>query len=205
MIYRKIFNGPALNADTPLEDLGSDPDAITRGRKFTGSELYLMALELLGQEPRHGYEIIKELKAMSLGFYSPSPGALYPVLGQMVEQGHALVEAEGKRKCYRLSAQGRRHLEQQRPAVEKLFARLRHAAKKMLWISQRMDPEAAAQATGWLPEFVAARAALRKAMRARTDADHAEQRRLVQILDRAVAEIEAHPVARRSAKASTLS
>ncbi len=176
-------------------DLSDDVHAeghasLTRGRKFTAQELALMVLALLQQGPRHGYEIIKELKAASLGFYSPSPGALYPVLGQMVRQGHALVEAEGKRKCYRLSDSGRRHLESQAPAVQLIFRRLRHAAKKMLWISQNMDPEAATQATGWLPEFVEARRAMRSALFARSDADQNEQRRLVGILNRAVAEIE---------------
>lgn len=171
-------------------DLAEDPRLLVRGRKFTRPELYLMVLELLSREPRHGYEIIKELKAVSLGFYSPSPGVLYPVLGEMVRQGHAVAEAEGKRKRYKLSAAGRTHLQGQAEAVERVFGRLRHAAKKMLWISQRMDPEAAAQATGWLPEFVDARVALRTALRARADVDHAEQRRLVAILNRAVAEIE---------------
>src|SRR5690606_11848626 len=138
--------------DMPTEERGS----LTRGRKFTAQELYLMVLALLKDGPRHGYEIIKELKAASLGFYSPSPGALYPVLGRMVGQGHAEVETEGKRKCYRLSGRGGQYLESQAAAVEGLFMRLRHAAKKMLWISQNADPEAAAQATGWIPDFVEA-------------------------------------------------
>lgn len=165
--------------------------SLMRGRKFTGAELYLMVLELLGREPCHGYEIIKQLKALSLGFYSPSPGALYPVLGQMVARGHAVVEADGKRKCYSLSSAGRKHLDDQARQVAILFARLSHAAKKMLWISHSTDPKAAAQATGWLPEFVDARSALRLALLARSNAGHGEQRRLVAILNKAVAEIEA--------------
>lgn len=172
-------------------DISTDEHgSLTRGRKFTAPELYLMALALLEKGPCHGYEIIKELKAVSLGFYSPSPGVLYPVLGRMLRQGHATAEAEGKRKRYVLSDSGRQYLEGRAASAERLFARLRHAAKKMLWISQGMDPEAAAQATGWLPEFVEARRALRSALLARSDADHYEQRRLVAILKRAVAEIE---------------
>lgn len=181
-------------------NLPDDNRSITRGRKFTGPELYLIVLELLNRGPRHGYEIIKELKTMSLGFYGPSPGALYPVLGQMVQQGHALVEADGKRKSYKLSAQGRRHLGSQTQAVELLFARLRHAAKKMLWVSHGMNPETAAKATGWLPEFVDARAAMRTALLARSDADHREQRRLVAILNQAVAQIEGEGIAPADAK-----
>lgn len=179
------------------------PGSITRGRKFKGPELYLMVLGLLKQEPRHGYEIIKELKSLSLGFYSPSPGALYPVLGQMVERGHATVQAQGKRKCYMLSAAGGLYLQKQAAAVEHLFARLRHAAKRMLWISQSMNPESATQATGWLPEFVEARRELRLSLLARSDADFHEQRRLVDILHKAIAEIESRPASSCSITSET--
>lgn len=180
-----------MNHDKPLPDATLDGHGVlTRGRKFTAQELYLMVLALLQRGPSHGYEIIKEFKSASLGVYSPSPGALYPVLGQMVQKGHAAVEAEGKRKYYRLSEPGRQYLESQALPTERLFMRLRHAAKKMLWISQNTDPETAAQATGWLPEFVDARRAMRSALLARSDAGHLEQRRLVAILNKAVAEIE---------------
>lgn len=166
---------------------------LMRGRKFSGHELQLMVLGLLQRRSCHGYEIIKELQALSLGFYSPSPGALYPVLARIVEYGYALSEVDGKRKRYTLSDKGRLYLESQSQAVELLFARLRHAAKKMHWISHGADVQAAASATGWLPEFVTARARLRSALLARSDADHDEQRRLVTILDAAVARIENKP------------
>ena len=167
--------------------------SFTRGRKYSSTELYLMVLELLNREPRHGYEIIKEFKALSLGFYSPSPGALYPVLGQMIARGHAVVEVDGKRKCYSLSVVGREHLADHANQVQTLFARLSHAAKKMLWISHSTDRRAASEATGWLPEFVEARSALRMALLTRSDAGHDEQRRLVNILNKAVAAINGEP------------
>lgn len=172
-----------------------EPGSFIRGRKFSAAELYLMVLELLQRQPRHGYEIAKEFKALSLGFYSPSPGALYPVLSQMASQGHAAVQADGKRKRYSLTAAGKKHLQNQAQEVDLLFARLSHAAKKMLWVAHSTDPQAAAQATGWLPEFVAARSALRMALLAGTNAGHDEQRRLVAILNKAVAEIQGTPPA----------
>src|SRR5690606_905402 len=101
---------------------------------------------------------------------------------------------EGKRKCYALSTAGRPHLAKQADMVDHLFMRLRHAAKKMLWISQSVNPESATQATGWLPEFVEARRNLRSALLARSDADFQEQRRLIDILGKAIAEIEREPV-----------
>jgi len=43
-------------------------------------ELRLIVLSLVAESPRHGYEIIKALEERSGGFYSPSPGVIYPAL-----------------------------------------------------------------------------------------------------------------------------
>nr|MBF0685173.1 PadR family transcriptional regulator [Pseudomonas sp.] len=174
------------NVDTGL---GTGRDAFTRGRKFRAAELHLMVLTFLNDEPRHGYELIKAFGSLSQGFYSPSPGVLYPVLGEIVQQGHAMARSEGKRKCYMISDQGRRYLDENGKYADQLFARLRHAARKMTWM-QSLGPEAATQATGWLPEFVEAREAFKAALFARNDADFTEQRRLTAILRSAIATIE---------------
>lgn len=168
---------------------GRHHDAFTRGRKFRAAELHLMVLAFLAQGPRHGYELIRAFDSLSHGFYSPSPGVLYPALSHIVQQGHAQLQSEGKRKCYRITDPGRHHLAEHSQHAEQLFAGLRHAAKKMAWM-QSHGPESATQATGWLPEFVEARESLKAALFARNDVDFTEQRRLTAILRAAVAEIE---------------
>jgi DNA-binding PadR family transcriptional regulator len=167
----------------------SHHDGFTRGRKFRAAELHLMVLALLEQAPRHGYELIRAFDSLSQGFYSPSPGVLYPALGHLVQQGHARLQSEGKRKCYSIADPGRAYLAEHRQHAEQLFARLRHAAKKMAWM-QSQGLESATQATGWLPEFVEARESLKAALFARNDVDFAEQRRLAAILHAALAQIE---------------
>jgi DNA-binding PadR family transcriptional regulator len=59
------------------------------GRRVLDSdELGLLLLLLIGSgDPRHGYDLIKDVKARSGGNYAPSPGILYPRLGLMVDQG----------------------------------------------------------------------------------------------------------------------
>lgn len=55
-----------------------------------------------------------------------------------------------------------------------------------------MQPEgemAAAEATGWLPEFIEARKAFKAALLEKTDIDHNEQRRIAEILRCAAQEI----------------
>src|SRR5262245_4261789 len=68
-------------------------------------------LEILKDNPRHGYEIISELEKRS-GGYRPSPGSVYPTL-QMLEEGGYLTseQVEGK-KVYTITEEGLKLLEE---------------------------------------------------------------------------------------------
>ena len=59
-------------------------------RMFDPGALRLVVLGLIAEEPRHGYDIIKALEAKFQGAYSPSPGAIYPML-QMLEEADLVV------------------------------------------------------------------------------------------------------------------
>ena len=58
-----------------------------RGRMFGTGELRLALLALINEEPRHGYELIKAIEEMTGGAYAPSPGAVYPTLQMLEEEG----------------------------------------------------------------------------------------------------------------------
>ena len=68
------------------------------GRMLAQGDLRLIALALIAEQPRHGYEIIKVLEEKTSGWYSPSPGMVYPALTYLEEIGHASVEVEGTEK-----------------------------------------------------------------------------------------------------------
>jgi Transcriptional regulator PadR-like family len=53
-------------------------DIIRAGRMLATGDLRLIALALIAEQPRHGYEIIKVLEEKTEGWYSPSPGIVYP-------------------------------------------------------------------------------------------------------------------------------
>jgi DNA-binding PadR family transcriptional regulator len=169
-------------------------NALTSGRKFNAQELQLMLLWFLRDAPAHGYELIKRFSDLSGDYYSPSPGVVYPALGQLETLGFAQVELSGKRKNYRITANGNAHLESHTESANRLQAILKHAAKKMLWINQVNESvDAASEATGWLPEYVQARKTLRAVLFANSEADHTEQRRVITILQRAADEIQQGP------------
>jgi len=171
---------------------GGEGDGFPRGRKFTSDDLQLMLLALLADRPSHGYELIRELDARSNGFYSPSPGMVYPALTYLEEVGQVTVEVEGNRKRYAVSEAGREHLAANRERVDLIFAKLTHIARKMDSVRRAFAGEEPADVSegGWVPELVEARRALKKALVLRTNASADEQRRIAAILVRATAEIE---------------
>jgi DNA-binding PadR family transcriptional regulator len=101
------------------------------GRKLASADLQLLILALLAEKPRHGYELIKAFEERSNGFYSPSPGMIYPALTYLEELGHAKVEVEGSRKLYHITSTGRDHLSQNRATVDSLFAQLDDVGRRM--------------------------------------------------------------------------
>ena len=69
-------------------------------QSFQKGDLKYVILDLIKDKPRHGYEIIRELEEMSYGFYTPSPGAVYPTLQMLEEMGYATAdERDGRKVC----------------------------------------------------------------------------------------------------------
>jgi DNA-binding PadR family transcriptional regulator len=101
------------------------------GRKLASADLQLLILALLADKPRHGYELIKAFEERSKGFYSPSPGMVYPALTYLEELGFARVEAEGTRKLYHITQEGTDYLHKHRATVDSIFAQLEQVGQKM--------------------------------------------------------------------------
>lgn len=101
------------------------------GRKLAAADLQLVILALLADRPSHGYELIKAVEERSGGFYSPSPGVIYPALTYLEEIGHVTVEPEGTKKLYHITDAGREHLAQNRETVDAMLAELEHIGRKM--------------------------------------------------------------------------
>ncbi|MFL9964464.1 PadR family transcriptional regulator [Paraburkholderia sediminicola] len=171
---------------------GGDGEGFPRGRKFSSDDLQLLLLSLIDAQPSHGYELIKALETRSNGFYSPSPGMVYPALTYLEELGYVTVQLEGNRKRYELAQAGRDYLAANRERVELMLARLTHIARKMDSVRRAFAGEEPADISegGWLPELTEARRTLKHALLRRDNAPAAEQRRIAAILMRAAREIE---------------
>lgn len=153
------------------------------GRKLSSSDLQLLLLALLEDKPAHGYELIRALEERSGGVYAPSPGMIYPALTYLEELGQAEVEADGKRKLYRLTDEGRGHLEANRAQVNELLARLGAIAERAAMFRSAVDGQAE---EGGDPGLLELRQSLRSALAAARGAGPQERQRIIGILREAV-------------------
>ena len=95
------------------------------GRPFDYGELRSLALAMIAEQPRHGYELMKAIEERMGGSYSPSPGVMYPTLSWLEDMGYVAVEpVEAGRKRYRITAEGEAFLAANRAAVDELLARV---------------------------------------------------------------------------------
>jgi len=98
-----------------------------RERLFESGHIKLLVLHILGQQPAHGYEVIRAIGDLVGGDYSPSPGTIYPTLTYLEDTGHASSTVlEGGRKQYSITAEGEAYLATQQEPVERLLSRLTH-------------------------------------------------------------------------------
>jgi predicted O-methyltransferase YrrM len=111
--------------------MGRDRDGRIRGRKIGSADLQLLLLLLLEERPRHGYELIKALDQRSSGFYSPSPGMVYPALTYLEELGYLTVNSEAARRHYQLAPAGRTYLDQHRVAAQAVMRQLEQFGRSM--------------------------------------------------------------------------
>jgi len=100
------------------------------------TEPVLLILLSLTEQPRHGYAILKDVEQMSDGRVRLSTGTLYGALRRLLEDDcivrHADDNTSRGRQGYRLTAKGRRLLQQEVVRMKQLtrLAGLRFAAKE---------------------------------------------------------------------------
>jgi DNA-binding PadR family transcriptional regulator len=166
-------------------------DMVRAGRMLATGDLRLIALALIAEQPRHGYEIIKVLEEKTAGWYSPSPGIVYPTLTFLEEAGYVTAQTEGAKKLYTITDEGRAYLDQNRDFVDAVLERLAKIGSKIARVRARFgrDDEADNDRHG-LPTLVrAALENLREVAQARLGNDADAEAKLVEILARAAQEM----------------
>jgi DNA-binding PadR family transcriptional regulator len=100
------------------------------GRFLEHGDLRFVVLALIVEQPRHGYDLIKELEERTGGAYRPSPGVIYPTLALLEDEGFIRPAAgDGGRKLYEATDEGRAALGANQAGVDAVFGRMAEAAE----------------------------------------------------------------------------
>ena len=173
-------------------------------KMLASGDLQLIILALLSEKPRHGYEIIKQVKEHSSGTYSPSPGMVYPALTYLEEMGYAASESEGNKKLYRITETGTEHLSENRASVEETLDQLARFGRKLAEFQKQFEEQQNEESEDsesdsrhgikaeWREarrEFREVRNDLKAALCEKFDAPPDERKRVFAILRRAINEI----------------
>jgi DNA-binding PadR family transcriptional regulator len=121
---------------------------------FDKDELRLVLLKLIEEQPRHGYDLIREIEELSGGAYAPSPGVIYPTLTLLSDM--ALIEeakSEGARKQFEITHEGTVHLTERTLEVEAALAKLADMSARR----ERTDGAPVRRAMGNLREVLQTR------------------------------------------------
>ncbi|WP_292321100.1 PadR family transcriptional regulator [Caldisphaera sp.] len=63
-----------------------------------------MIISLLYKKPLNGVELMNEIELVTNGAWRPSPGSLYPIVNELINEGIVFKNQEGK---YELTSEGR--------------------------------------------------------------------------------------------------
>jgi DNA-binding PadR family transcriptional regulator len=88
------------------------PPHAPRPPKASRGDVRAAILALLKEGARNGYQIMSDIEERSHGAWRPSPGAVYPALSQLADEGLITGEESGGSRAYRLTDAGREYVEQ---------------------------------------------------------------------------------------------
>ena len=96
---------------------------------FPGA-LEMMILQVLRQQPLHGYGLVQHIKQTSNDLLRVEEGSLYPALQRLLKAGWVTARwgtsASGRRvRTYQLTPAGRKHLEREVSSFEQMLEGIR--------------------------------------------------------------------------------
>jgi DNA-binding PadR family transcriptional regulator len=92
-----------------------------RGRAQRG-DIRTAILLLLADQPMHGYQLMQAMSDRTGGAWHPSPGAIYPTIAQLEDEGLVTTKEEGGRRSVTLTSEGRTYLEERSARLGDPFA-----------------------------------------------------------------------------------
>lgn len=100
---------PGHAADAVWEAMGQLRTSFDKkvGTRMGRGDVRAAILTLLAEEPKHGYQLIREIEERTGGKWKPSAGSVYPTLQFLADEGLVTTEMSQDRKVYSLTEAGR--------------------------------------------------------------------------------------------------
>ncbi|MCF3497372.1 PadR family transcriptional regulator [Stenotrophomonas maltophilia group sp. P373] len=118
------------STDSAVPRRNGQPRVLSRG------DLRLLVLALIGEQPRHGYELMQLISNQFMQAYTPSAGTMYPLLASFEQAGWIEAEEVDGKRIFRITAAGEFELKVQRTQVRlaqrRAFDRAREITKASL-------------------------------------------------------------------------
>jgi DNA-binding PadR family transcriptional regulator len=95
----------------PFPPFGGFPWSLFRKARAKRGDVRAAILSLLTEKPLNGYQIMQELEQRSRGSWKPSPGAVYPALQQLEDEGLVCAETATGGRTFSLTEKGRSHVQ----------------------------------------------------------------------------------------------
>lgn len=157
--------GPGGHAHRPHDHRGRGrgaPGGRGRGRgRVQRGDVRTAILLVLADEAMHGYQIMQAISDRTGGAWRASPGAVYPTIAQLEDEGLVTTREEGGRRSVTLTSEGRTYVEERSARLGDPFAEfadrptgpdlreplheLQAAARQILSSGSAAQVEAAAQ------------------------------------------------------------
>ena len=113
-----------------------------RQRGFGHGGLRLVALKLIAEQPRHGYDLIKAVSELTSNHYRPSAGVIYPLLTGLQEEQlieAAEVSADSRQQSFQITQLGRQTLSLYQDKVEHILYRVTQRARQPLCVTRAIE------------------------------------------------------------------
>jgi DNA-binding PadR family transcriptional regulator len=95
----------------PFPPFGGFPWNLFRKARAKRGDVRAAILSLLAEKPLNGYQIMQELEQRSRGSWRPSPGAVYPALQQLEDEGLVCAESSSGGRTFSLTEKGRGYVQ----------------------------------------------------------------------------------------------
>jgi DNA-binding PadR family transcriptional regulator len=118
--------GPGGHAHRPHDHRGRGrgaPGGRGRGRgRVQRGDVRTAILLVLADEAMHGYQIMQAISDRTGGAWRASPGAVYPTIAQLEDEGLVTTREEGGRRSVTLTSEGRTYVEERSARLGDPFA-----------------------------------------------------------------------------------